>query len=267
MVNRILQPVLERLPENNRVERIWKIAQTDFKKRYFNAKLGLIWAFINPIFRLFIYLFVFKLIGRMGGGVENFGLYIFSGLIMWMTFSECTNKSLLVFKQKKYLLENIRFNKIDLFISNTLAVFIGLCFNTAAYILISLLMGIPLYFEIIWLPFIMLNMFILCLGVSMILATITIYLKDLVHIWTMAILLGFWTIPAIFPLENFVGNLRALLYINPVGGLIINFRNAVLYGQPMDYVFLIHCAVYALVLFFIGRYLLQRHWQNALEYN
>ena len=55
MINKILRPLIKRLPENNRIELIWKLAQVDFKKRYYNDSLGLFWALLNPIFRILIY--------------------------------------------------------------------------------------------------------------------------------------------------------------------------------------------------------------------
>lgn len=43
------------LPENNQWERIWILAKTDFKLRYYETTLGLIWAFLHPIIRMVIY--------------------------------------------------------------------------------------------------------------------------------------------------------------------------------------------------------------------
>jgi ABC-type polysaccharide/polyol phosphate export permease len=65
-------------PENNRLERIWKLAQVDFKKRYYNDRLGLLWALINPIFKVIVYFLVFSLFFKVQQ--ENYGLYLFSGI-------------------------------------------------------------------------------------------------------------------------------------------------------------------------------------------
>lgn len=264
LFNKILSPIASFLPENNRYERIWKLAQVDFKKRYYNTRLGLVWALINPAFRMFIYVFVFTWLGRMR--FENFGFYIFGALIVWMSFSEATNKGINGLTKKKYLIENIQFNKIDLFISNVMAVFFGLLFNLGVYLVISILSGIPIYSQILWIPFLLLNHFVLCLGVSMILSVLSIFMKDILHMWVMIIMLGFWTAPIIFPQENFTGYLEFLLFINPAGGIIINMRNALLYGNPIDITFLIHCWIYAIVLYGIGQFLVKRYWQDAMEF-
>lgn len=263
MINKVLKPIFNILPENNRIERIWKMAQVDFKKRYFNSKLGLLWAFINPLFRLFVYYNVFSYLGRMT--YEHFGLYIFSGLLLWMSFAESSNNGMKILHQKKYLLESIQFNKIDLFISGTLSVFMGLVFNIFAYIVISLIVGIPIFFEIIYLPILIINLFVLCLGAMMILAVINIFLKDITHLWTMLILLGFWSAPIIFPIENFQGKLEFILYLHPVSGIIINFRHALMNGDPIELNFLIYNWIYAITVFMIGRHLINKYWQHSLE--
>ncbi len=263
-INSLIRPFAEQIPENNRLELIWKLALVDFKRRYYNTRLGLVWALINPLFQLGIYLFVFTWLGNLRS--ENFGFYIFSAIILWMSFSECTNQSLILLRSKAYLIQNVKVHIPDLFLSKTLSVFMGLSFNLLAYISASLIGGIPVFWEIIWIPLLLINHFVICYGASMILATIGIYAKDVGHLWVMLVMLGFWTIPAIFPLESFTGKLEILLYVNPVAGIIINTRNALLYGNSMDYSFLIHCLLYGGFLLFLGQFLIRRNWQMAIEY-
>ena len=263
MFNKRLAFLLKKVPESNRWERVWKLAQIDFRRRYFNTRLGLLWAFINPVFRLFVYLFVFSWLGRMRR--EGFGFYIFSALIVWLAFAESSNKGAAILRSKKYLIQNIEFKKIDLFTSSTISVFMGLTFNLTAYLVISFLSGNSIYLEILWLPILLANLFVLCMGISMILSVIDIYAKDINHLWQMLLMLGFWTIPAIFPLEYFTGFLEIFLWANPVAGIIINLRKATLYGEVLDYYFLLHCWIYALIIFYAGKYLIEKHWVRFIE--
>ena len=62
MITELKEQFFEWLPENNRLERIWKLAQVEFKKRYYNDRLGLVWALLNPLFQMGIYYLVFKYI-------------------------------------------------------------------------------------------------------------------------------------------------------------------------------------------------------------
>ena len=127
----IVKKILESLPENNQFERIWILAKTDFKIRYYGTFLGLVWALINPLFRLSVYYIVFSLV--IEHNIPNYGLHIFSGLVIWMFFLEGTKKGLNMIKSKRYLLENVDFNKLDIYISAVLSSLMGLLFNIFVY--------------------------------------------------------------------------------------------------------------------------------------
>ena len=104
----ILHPIFQRIPENNRVERIWKLAQVDFKRRYYNDKLGLLWALINPATQVAIYYFVFT--NFFGNREPNYAVKLFAAIILWRAFTDSASKGANILKTKSYLIENIQFN-------------------------------------------------------------------------------------------------------------------------------------------------------------
>ncbi len=263
MVNELLKPVLERLPENNRLELIWKLAQVDFRRRYYDNLLGLFWALINPLFRVAIYYFVFTYIFKRSQ--ENYALYLFSALLFWMFFSEGTKKGINILKSKKYLIENIQFNKVDLFTSATFSVLLGFMFNITAYLAISLGLGIPITINILFMPLLILNTFLLVLAVGLLLATLNIYLKDIVHMWDIVLLMGFWLTPIFWNSDELKGYLVILLYANPMAGIIVNARNAILYGQLPDMTLLIFDFSYTLILLALALYLFKKFSHKAAE--
>ena len=58
----------------NKWERIWLLAKIEFKLRYNENKLGLLWALIKPLFQLTIYYVAFKIIMR--NNLPNFAIYL-----------------------------------------------------------------------------------------------------------------------------------------------------------------------------------------------
>lgn len=265
-LNRVLSPILSRLPENNRLERIWKLAQVDFKRRYYDSGLGLVWALLNPLFRVTIYFFVFTYImERSRGGIDNFALYIFNGLLFWLFFVEGSMKGLNILKQKRYLIENIQFEKIDLYLSATLSVFMGFLFNVCAYLIISLTLGrVPIFIEILYFPILVINIFLLVLAVSVMLSTINIYIKDITHIWAMVTLAGFWATPIFFPIELYY-KYKFILFVNPVAGIVINSRNCLLFGTSPDYILMLWDIVYTFFLLMMATFLFQKYNHKAAE--
>jgi len=238
------------LINNNRLERIWILAKVDFKKRYYDSGLGLLWALINPLFRLAVYTLAFELIRT--SNFENFSIYLFSGLLVWMFFTEVTNKALNLLKQKKYLLENIDFNWIDIFIASSLSSSIGLFFNFAAYFILSVLLGLYPSIYALWLPLLLFFLIIISLSFSIIIASINVFFKDIDHIWSIVILAGFWTAPIFFPIESIEAKFPILLYIHPATSILVNVRNVLFYNVQVDYFYLIWSMFYGIVVFFVG---------------
>lgn len=267
MFNKVFKPILERLPESNRFERIWKLAQIDFKKRYYNDKLGLFWALINPILRVAIYYLIFSImIKKVSEGIPNYALYLFLGLILWLSFTEMSRKAIRLLYKKKYLIENIEFDKVDLFYSNSLSVTFGLIFNIIVFVLISLITGVTWGSSILWLPFLFMTLFFIGTGFSMIVSVIYIYLKDIDHVLDIVFLLGIWTSGIFFEKRDIVNVFPWYEYVNPFLGLIDNFRNVLIYQTEVDLVLLAVNLLMGLILYFIGLFLLERYSHKAMEY-
>lgn len=262
-INKIFRPLLESLPENNRLERIWILAKVDFKRRYYNSSLGLFWALLNPLFRLTIYYTVFTII--FPNKIENFALYIFSGILVWLFFAEASKKSFSVLKSKRYLIENIPFNKIDLFYSSVFSVFFGFLFNIGAFFIMALFLGVSFSIHIFWLPALVINMLLLVLAVSLLLATIHIYLNDIHQIWDMVILAGYWANPIFYPSDILFDKAPMLLYLNPIAGLIINIRETVIYANAPNYELLCFDFIFTLTLLLLSVNLFNKYSHKAIE--
>lgn len=263
MINKIFGPILRKLPENNKLERIWILAKTDFRKRYYGTSLGVVWAVINPFFRLLIYYFVFTVFFKIK--IENYALYLFSGLIIWFFFSESTKKSFSVIKSKRYIIENIGINKLDLFTSSILSTFLGFIFNFIVYLVFSAFFPVQYTLSFFIFVFIVLNLMLLVYAINLILATIHIYLKDLTHVWDMVLLILFWTSPIFYGREVIFKEFAIIGYINPLAGIISNTREVLLYGSLPDWTVFFYDYFYSIILLIMGLFVFKLHSRKAIE--
>jgi len=259
------QLYLDKTSGNNRLERIWKLAQIDFKKRYYNDKLGVLWALLNPLLQVSIYYFVFKMV--MQRGEDDFALFLFVGLVIWTTFMMGTKQGINIFKLKRYLIENIQFNKIDLFLSHILSVFMGFCFNLGAYFAIAVIYGIKFDFlyMLMTLILIILIIFVNILGVCLILSTFSIFLKDIDHIWDFTLLCGFWTAGIFFPIEKIIEKFPVIIYLNPMLGLIDNARRVLMYKTPIDWGIMSINLIQGIGFLALGLFVFYKYSGKAIE--
>lgn len=263
MINKILGRLLSSLPENNKLERIWILAKIDFIERYYGTRIGIIWALINPFFQLLIYYFVFTLIFVVQ--IENFALYVFSGLIFWMFFSESTTKGLSLLSKYKSILENIKIKKIDLYYSSLISTFMSFSFNFLIYILFSLFFNIHYSWYVLYVPLLLFNFGILILGIQLLLGTIYIYLRDINHLWDMALLLLFWASPIFYSKDLIIAKLPILFYLNPLAGIFVNLRETILYANPPDFQQLFYDLVISVFLFIIAGMIFKKFSVKSVE--
>ena len=255
--------ILPYIPTNNRLERIWKLAKIDFKKRYYNSYLGLFWALLNPILKIAIYYTVFTVIFQ--NSIENFAFYIFIGFLFWIAFTEATNKSFRLFKSKGYLIENIQLSKIDLFISASLSVMFGFAFNLLAYIVISNIAGSYITWDFTWLPLVILNLMLVLLGSSLILASIKVFVKDIDMVWSIVLLAGFWATPIFHDSVRLFQVAPWMKWVNPMAGIIVNARDVLMYGRSPDLTLLIYDFFFGIFLIFLGYLALKKLGIYAIE--
>ncbi len=251
------------LPENVRLERIWLLAKTDFKVRYVDSSLGMIWAFVYPLVRILIYYVVFSFF--FSKEIPNYGFYIFSGIILWMYFQEATKKGLNVIRSKRYLLENIRFNKLDVYYASMLTSLIGFIVNLFVLICLLIIFGITPGWRIIYYPIFIINLMILSLGISLILSTVNVYLKDVTQLWDLVLLLMFWINPIFFAKQKIFNMFPALLYANPLAGIIINSRDVLMYNKEPDWFLVGYNFLYAFALLGIGLLVFKKFYHKAIE--
>ena len=263
----MISTILNHLPQRNRFERIWKIGQVEFRKTFYNDKLGILWALLNPLLRLSIYYLAFAvIIKRVSEGIPNFALFVFSGLIFWMEFTKTLKKGMKILQKKRYLIEYIKINKIDLFLSLVVASTLAFLFNLIIYILLSALLGIKFSINICILPVLIINVYLITIGLSMILSVLYLVVRDIEHLVDILLLLGFWISGIFFPAKILYTQFPLLYYFNPFLGILDNVRSVLVYNNDIDYIILNINLLSGIGVFIIGYKFLTKYSQKAFEY-
>jgi len=248
---------------NTRLERIWKIAQVDFKKRYYNDAFGLLWALINPLTQIALYYFVFTRVFQRDQ--ENYALYLFCGILIWLAFSQASKMGSRVLITKKYLTENIQFDWIDLYSSHMISIFMGVAFNFLAYFVILLLTGagIGSYFYIF--PIVLITWYLLSASAAILLGLIRPIFDDIVHIWDIFTLVGFWVSGVFFSGQFYYENYPWFVHVNPFVGVILNTRAALLENNALYLPLLIENLIFGIVLYIVSVFLFRKFAKKVIE--
>jgi ABC-type polysaccharide/polyol phosphate export permease len=250
----------------NKPERLWLLAKIEFKLRYYENKLGLLWALLKPIMDITIYYIVFKVI--MKSDVPAFASYLFIGLILWNFFIESTSGTIQMLSTKKYLYEYSNMNKLEIYVSTLLANSIGFFFNLIMFVIFYNFIekeSIGFTIQNLWIIPLFLNVYVLALGISLILSNIYIIAKDITQIWMVFTSFLFFLSPIFYKLSVFNEALPSFDYGNPIAGVIINARRVMMEGKLPDMQLMIFDFGYAIFLLLLGLIFLNKLGPKAAE--
>lgn len=262
----ILGVIGDWVKRSNKYERLWLLAKIEFKLRYYENKLGLLWALIKPIMDIAIYYVVFQIILKQG--IPAFASYLFIGLILWNFFVESTTGTIQILNTKKYLYEYSNMNKLEIYISTLFSNAIGFFFNFIMFLMFYNFLekeSLGPSLQNFWIIPIFINIFILSLGMSLVLSNIYIIAKDINQVWTVFVSFLFFLSPIFYKLSTFKSALPSFDYLNPIAGIIINARRVMMDHAHPDFRLFLFDYVYAILILILGLFLLSKLGAKAAE--
>ena len=225
--------------------------------RYRGSILGLLWSFINPVFMLLVFTFVFSVVfkAKWGGGSDSkieFALILFAGLIMFNLFSECVNRApSLILSNANYVKKVVFPLEIFPWVSLGAGIFhtfISLCVWLIAYVIFY---GIP-HLTVLLLPLIMVPFIFLILGLSWGLGALGVYFRDISQLVGILITALMFLSPIFYPVAALPENFQTILLFNPLTTIIESTRDILFWGRLPDMTILLLFFIVALLIAFLG---------------
>ena len=212
-------------------------------RRYRLNALGLLWTIIVPLFTLIIYTFVFgvilqsRLSGSEGSGdTTSFGLFLFSGLIVFWLMADVMGGA------PGAIVEYTNLVKKSVFPLEVLppvvagsAVFHALISTSVLLVALVVIKGqVPLTALLI--PIVLVPFILLMMGISWLLSAIGVYFRDIQHIVGLLMTGIFFLSPILYSIDRLGPGLQRLIMLNPVTFIVLQMRRVVLDGQQPDWV-------------------------------
>lgn len=239
-------------------ELLFFLALREIKIRYKQTILGASWALLQPFFTMIVFTLIFSRLAQMPSDGVPYPIFSYSGLLLWTYFSNALSQSSNSLVDNAPLLSKVYMPRIFIPTAPCLS---GLVDYGIA---MSILVVMMIYYRfvpgitILLLPFIVLMTFLLASGIGYWLSSICVKYRDVKFVLPFFIQLLLFVSPVIYP-ANIVGeNLRWLLYLNPMTGLIGAHRACLLGHIPVDFVGLGISAMLTIVIFVSGILYLKR---------
>jgi len=217
---------------------ILQMTKREVVGRYQGSAMGLAWSFLNPVFMLVVYTFVFSEIfksrwGGMGGDESKtqFALVLFVGMIVLSLFSEVLNRA------PGLIIANVNYVKKVVFPIEILPVvamgaalfhsFISLSVLLAAFTLFN---GY-LYWTAVFFPLVLLPLVILTLGLAWMLASLGVFLRDVGQTIGIITTVLMFLSPVFYPVTAVPERFRPIIMANPLTFIIEQAREVLIWGH------------------------------------
>ena len=201
-----------------------ELAINDFKLKYNNSILGYFWSLLKPLALFGILYLVFSIFLRLGGGIPNYQFYLLLGIIIWMYFAEVTLLSMQSIVNKANLVKKIYLPKLIIVIATSLTSLMTFLLNLAVFFIFMVVFGLKIPLSLVWFPVYILELCFFSLGLSLILATLFVWFRDLAHIWEILLQILFYATPIIYPVAIIPIKYHYLIFLNPLAQIIQDLR-------------------------------------------
>ncbi len=223
-----------------------QLVVTDFKLRYKGSILGYFWTLLRPLALFAVLYIVFVNFLRFGDGIPHYPVYLLLGVVLWNYFIEVTVNGVTSIVSKGDIMRKLFFPRYVIVIAGSVSALINLAINLFVVMVFILINGVDLTWNIVWLPLIIIELFVLALGMSFLLSALYVRFRDINYVWEVLVQAGFYLTPILYPLSmvaTFSEFASKFLLLNPMAQIIQDARY-VLVSTETDTVYKVFAGSY-----------------------
>ncbi|MES2680306.1 MAG: ABC transporter permease [Bacteroidota bacterium] len=213
------------------------LAKRDFLIRYKQAFAGIMWAIIKPLINILVFGYIASKVNNGQNAATNF-VYVASAMVLWQLFSNVFNDVSNSIVGNSNLFSKVYFPKIIISMSATLVCLFDFLISLVVLIVLFVISGESLHWQIVFAPVFILLTLINGLGLGLYFATINVKYRDIKFIVPVMIQFGMYVTPVIFSSEYYLERIPEWLHwlfcLNPMVGAIDGFKYC-LFGDTIGY--------------------------------
>ncbi len=224
----VLREIVVHLP------RTVRLSLYENRSRRSQLLLGRVWDFLNPLFQILIYWFVFS-VGLKTETRNGFpyAIWLMCGMMPWLAMNAASVNAANAIQANAHVLKNV---SIPVTIMPVKAI-------VRAYYEHLWTMGIlvaTLLFSRIWptwhwleLAYYLVAAWAFLIGFTLITSSLSAVYRDFFEFLNPIMRLLFYISSVVWPLESLPENLQAIMFLNPFAYIVEGYRKCLLYGESL----------------------------------
>jgi lipopolysaccharide transport system permease protein len=230
---------------------IRNLVEKDFKIRYRNMSLGVLWSLLNPLIMMGVLTFIFTKIFAQSDG-RGFALSVLCALVPLNFFSLAWLTGTTSVLENALLIKRVPVPRQVFPIASVLSNCLHLLIQIALLLVLILIFGRGLNIYWLWLPLIWGLEILFVMGMALVFSALNVYVRDTRYVVESTNTILFWLVPVFYSFSAIPIQFRGVYQINPVAALVLLMRNVLLEGRAPLGSTLTRLAIVSTAMFVLG---------------
>ena len=213
---------------------VWKLGKNDFKTKYAGSYFGILWAFVQPMVTILIYIFIFQFGFRVMDTPNGYpyALWLIAGIIPWFFFSEGVINATNCLLEYSYLVKKVVFKISVLPLVKILSALFVHLFVIVFSVVVYFLMGKTPIIQMIQLGYYTICAICLITALAYFTCSIVPFFRDFGTIINILMQVGMWACPIMWDMSTFhmPEKIVFLLKLNPMFYVVQGYRDSFMDG-------------------------------------
>ncbi len=226
------------------------LVSKDFKLKYRRSALGVLWSVLNPLLMMIVLTAVFSTFFRFQ--IENFALYLILGQTLFSFMSEATSGAMSSIIDSAPLIKKIRINKVLFPLEKVSFSLLNFAISLIAVVAVMIFFQVAPTINLLFLPLLLILVFGFSLGLGLLLAALSVFFRDVMHLWSVVLTAWTYATPLFYPIDILPEWMLPVMQCNPMYHFVNFFREIALWGTTPSATELLLCTAFAVGSLVIG---------------
>ena len=205
-------------------ELLWTLAYRDFRVKYAQTFLGVLWAIIEPLFTAILLSFVFNRVAKANTFGINPILFGLTGMIAWNYFANVVSQGTNSLILAQNMIKKIYFPKIILPASKAIAALPDLLITIVFTLIFYFIYWHRIDINFLFFPIFIVLTLLSAMSLGFWFSALNIRYRDFRHVVPFVIRIGLFITPIAYTTLEVPETYRWIFFINPMTGVIEGIR-------------------------------------------